>query len=283
MRSWLVLAALAVAVAALGAWVYLKPSALDANTHALATLKLAEVTRVHIERAGAAAPIVIERGPAGWHMSAPYAARADAGHVERLLAILEARSAVRYPATDLARYGLNAPLGMITANGITFAYGALNAMTREQYVLAGGAVYAIPVARAAALPREPEALLARTLFGPGESPVRFELPRFTMALEDGRWTSKPAVQDSGADERVAWVDNWRNASALKVARHDGRAPGSRVKVALKDGRVLEFGVLQEAPELVLLRADEGIQYHFVVEAARRLFAFPGAIVKPEAK
>lgn len=288
MRSWLTLAALCAAVAALGAWVYFKPAAIEVNTYAVSALNPKEVTRLRLERidqtqGDLAATIALERQDTGWRITAPFAARADAGQIERLLAVLEARSVARYPAVDLARYGLDRPQGRLTANDQVFAYGAVNAMTREQYLLAGGTVFAVPIALASAFPREPEALLARTLFAPGEAPVRIELPQFVMALEDGAWQLTPAASDTSADERNAWIDSWRNASALRARRHDGRAAPASARVMLKDGRALEFGLLQREPELVLLRTDEGIQYHFVAEIAKRLLLPPGGAPKPEPK
>jgi hypothetical protein len=37
-----------------------------------------------------------------------------------------------------------------------------------------------------------------------------------------------------------------------------------------------LGIVQRAPELVLVRQDEGVEYHFVAAVARRLLAPPGA-------
>ena len=277
MRSWLTLALLGAVVAALGAWVYFKPSARDADTHALSGLKSADVKRVRVERfdAGKPAPvIVLERQAAGWRMTAPVAARAEPGQVERLLGILDARAAARYPASGLDRYGLVQPQAKLTIEDQVFAYGAINTMTREQYVLTADAVYVVPIARSTTLPRDADALLARTLFAPGEVPVRFELPGFAMTLEDGTWKLAPGTEAS-ADERNAWVDGWRHATALRAALHDGSTPAATIRIALKDGRTLELGILQRDPDLVLLRADEGIQFHFIADAAKRLLSPPG--------
>jgi hypothetical protein len=277
MRSWLTLALLGAIVAALGAWAYFKPPALDADTHALSRLKAAAVKRVRVERfdGGKAAPaIVLERQAAGWRMIAPLAARAEAGQVERLLGILDARSAARYPAADLARYGLGEPQAKLTIDDQVIAYGAVNPMTREQYVLTLDAVYLVPIARSSTLPRGAEALLARALFAPGENPVRFELPGFAVTLEDGTWKVAPAGEAS-ADERNAWVDGWRHATAVRAARHDGRAPAATIRVRLKDGRTLELGILEREPDLVLVRTDENMQFHFLADAAKRLLSPPG--------
>src|SRR3982751_4672080 len=128
MRSWLSLGALFVIVLALGAWIYYKPSADRAATHALSALKSGDVKRIRFQRAAAAdsatatslssgraqAPagmtvIALDRRNDSWLMTAPLVARAEKFQVERMLSIVEARSSVRYAAADLSRYGLDTP------------------------------------------------------------------------------------------------------------------------------------------------------------------------------
>jgi hypothetical protein len=289
-RAWLSLAVLFVAVSALGGWLYHKPRVQNNGLHALSDVKPEQVDRIRIERRGPgassetsagppspAAPVLAElaRGADGWRVTAPFSARADSVQVERLLAILATRSAVRYPAADLARYGLLEPAVAVTLDDQTFSFGAINTISREQYVLTRGAVHAIALAQRHAPPREVDALISRLLFAPNESPVRFELPQFTGALTEGAWSFTPAPENVAADERNAWADAWRHAIALTAARDDGRTPVSNVIVQLKDGRKLELGVLQLEPELVLLRADEGVQYHFLPEVAKKMLSLPG--------
>jgi hypothetical protein len=285
-RSWLSLLALGLVVAALGAWIYQKPEAGESRTYALSATKPAAVTRVKLSRPGAdqasgaaANAIVLERHNGEWRMSEPYAARADAFQVERLISILEARSSVRYDAADAARFGLAAPMAVLETDGETFAYGAINPTTREQYVLAGGKVYVVPLNYAATLPRNVEALLSKKLFGAEEIPVRFDLPDFTVALEDGTWAVAPIASEAGPDERNTWVAAWREASALTVARHTGPAPEREISVVLKDGRTVTLGIAQAAPDVVLVRKDEGIAYQFFGGAGRKLLAPPGEKVR----
>ena len=296
MRSWISLAVLTLCVAALGAWVYYKPHSPGTESHALSELAAKDVKRIRVQRSGAAQPaadspqaaqpdaaqappaavsIELERHDEGWRMSAPYAARAETLQVERLLSILDARSGARFPASDLGRYGLAEPAVTVTLDGQSFSYGAVNTMTRELYVLTRDAVYAIPLAQRSAVPRDADALIARSLFAQGESPVALELPGVSASLKDGTWVLSPS-EGAGADERNAWVDAWHRATAVRAMRHDGRVPGDTVSVKLEDGRTLALGVLQREPELVLLRPDEGIQYHFFADTAKRLLTAPGA-------
>lgn len=291
MRSWVSLAVLCLAVAALGAWVYYKPAAPSSQSHALSELAPKDVKRIRVERSAAppggapsgsdlpasaqALAIELERHDDGWRMTAPFAARAESFQVERLLSILGARSSARFPATDLGRYGLAEPPVRVALDGESFGYGAVNTATREQYVLTRDAVYAIPLAQRNAVPRDADALIARSLFAERESPVAFELPGFTATLQDGNWIFTPSGEAS-ADERNAWVGAWRRASAVRAEKHDGRAAPATIKVTVADGRTLALAIVQREPELVLLRTDEGIQYHFFADTAKRLLTPPGA-------
>jgi hypothetical protein len=284
-RAWLSLAALAVVVAGLALWVHNKPAPGRSDTYALSPLEPKTVTRIRIERTAPAGldaargveAVVLKKHGAHWRMSAPVAARAEAFQVERLLAILGARSTVRYAASDRSRYGLDSPVAVLTLNDQTFAFGAINKTTAEQYVATGNDVFLVPLAIGAALPRTADALLARKLFAPNEAPVRFDLPGFTVALEEGTWAVAPPMADIGGDERNAWVDAWRQATAISVSRNAGNTTAQHeIKVQLKDGEPIVLRILLREPELALLRIDEGIEYRFVADVGRRMLAPPGA-------
>jgi hypothetical protein len=286
MRNWISLAVLFVAVAALGTWVYYRPQAPAMQSHALSELEPKDVERIRIERAGssasdetaaapgAAAAILVTRKADAWHLAEPFSARAEFSQVERLLNILSVHAPTRYAATELARYGLEGTPPKLTLNDQSFSFGAVNTMTREQYVLTRDHVYPIALAHRTALPRDANALVARSLFAPGEEPVHFELPGFTATLENGRWVIAPQTEDAGADARNAWVDGWRRASALQASQQSGSAAKENVTIRLKDGRTLALGILAREPELVLLRTDEGIEYHFIAAAAKRMLSPP---------
>jgi hypothetical protein len=292
MRSWATLLALFAAVLGLGLWVYYKGERQPDAAYALSALRAHDVKRVRFERPqrspgeGTGAPgttqepatssaVVLERTAADWRIVAPFPARADSFQVERMLSILDARSGARYRADDLPRYGLDRPLAVVTLQDQTFAYGAINTMTREQYVLTRDQVYLVPLAYVTGLPRDVDSLLAKQILGAGEAPARFELPGFSVTHADGRWTLSSASNDASADERHAWVDRWRHATALRTAR-SGAHPPVDIRVHLEDGRTIDFGIVQRDTELVLLRHDEGIEYHFPADAGRRLLSPPGA-------
>jgi hypothetical protein len=158
-RAWWLNLTLGAAVAGLALFVFLKPRP-DTAGHALTTLKAGAARSILIERPGASS-IVLARNADGWHMTAPLVAPADPARMQRLLAIAEARSAHRLAATDLARFELDRPQARLTIDGVSIAFGMLNPLTHEQYVLTGNAVYTVGFGYGTALPARPEDLIAR--------------------------------------------------------------------------------------------------------------------------
>jgi hypothetical protein len=269
-------------VAALGALVYLKPGDDAPAEHPLSQLKPSEVKSIRIERPGAAG-IALEKKADGWVITAPLAARADELRVQRLIEIVEAKSAHKLAAGGLERFELEQPAARVTLAGQTFSFGMVNAVTREQYVMAGDAVYAVNPRYGTALPADPFDLASRQLLGPGETPLRIELKEFTVEQRDGKWTLTPApAGESSQDELVRWVDGWRLASAIRVEPFVGGKPRPDIRIQLKNGGSFTLGILASEANLVLTRPDEKLQYHFRIDTAKRLLSPPGPTTRSEA-
>jgi len=267
--------ALAAAVVALGVFFYLGPGRDAAVEYPLSALKSREARSLRIERAGAA-PIVLDRKQDAWFISAPFAARADALRVQQLLTIVEARSAHRLPAADRGRFGLEQPEARIIVDGQPFSFGMVSDITREQYVMAGDAIYAVHPRFGAALPVNAIQMASRQLFGADESPVRIALRDFAVEQRDGKWTLAPSSGELSQDDLLRWVDEWRLASALHVEQRSAARTRDEVRIQLKNGGEFTLGVVSREPELVLARSDEKLQYRFRAELAKRLLSPPGA-------
>ncbi len=270
---WLNLALLA-AVVALALFAYFKPLKSEPE-HRLSTLKSADAQNIKIEIAGNQ-PVTLERAAAEWRLAAPLAARADDFQVQRLLEILDASSRDRFPATGLARFDLNEPYARVTVNRQTFSFGAVNPMSREQYVLTQDGIYLVALRYGAALPKSALQLVSKHLFAAAEAPVAFEFKEFRLAQQDGKWVMSPAAADSSQDDINRWVDEWRLATALAVQTMSNRKPLATVKVKLKDRSDVTLAVLQREPELVLARSDQKFEYQFAGDTAKRLLAPPAA-------
>jgi hypothetical protein len=273
-RTWINVA-LGAGVAALAAVVWLGPGRQGAD-YLLSGFKAGEVKAIRVEKAGREIA-QLARGADGWRLVQPFSARADATQVQKLTAILDAKTTDKLAATGLARYDLDPPFAKLTIDGQAFSFGSLNPVVGAQYVLTNNAIYLLPPRYAAAIPDEAPALASKQLFAASEAPTAIALPNFRVESQDGKWALLPARGDPlSQDDLARWVDEWRLASALAV----GGAPQMRakeiVRVTLKDGRVVELDILQREPDLVLARRDEMLTYRIAQAAGQRMLAPPAA-------
>jgi hypothetical protein len=278
-HAWLNLA-LIVAVAALALFAYYKPQKSEPQL-ALSTLKPADATAIKIEFTGTP-PVTLARAGADWNITTPLAARADSAQVQRLLGILEATAKDRLPAIGVARYDLNEPLARVTVNQQTFAFGGINEMSREQYVLTQDSIYPVSIRYGALLPKSAYELVSRQIFGADEAPIAFRFNDFSLVQQDGKWQLTPPATDLSADDITRWIDEWRLASALGVLPASNRKPLSVIRVTLKSGGEITLGILQREPQLVLARSDRPFDYQLSGEQAKRLLAPPAAAPAPAA-
>ncbi len=268
---------LAVLVAAAGAWLWLRPAAPTAEPDfPVSSLKAAEVKSLRLELSGAP-PVVLERTARGWRQSAPVAARTDELRVERLLGLLSARSKTRLPARDLERFDLQSPVARLVADGQAFAFGAVNTITNEQYLLAGEHVFLVQPIHGYSLPPPGETLASKLLLGEDEVPAAFELPGRRIGKRDGKWQmDAPSVEAAtlSQDDYLRWAERWRYASSLATVAAPPQPRGERIAIVLEDGRRIELLAREESGGFMLVRTDEKLEYRFAADLRARLLGGP---------
>lgn len=248
-RANVVLAAM---VGALALLLSVAPAREPAPEHALSAMRPAQARSVRLERRGVP-PIPRERSSAGWRLVAPFAERAEELAVGWLLAILEAKSAQRFPADNPARFALE-------VDGQRFVSDILSEVARAQYVATGDAVHAVGPRYGALLPIEPAALASRALFGPDEIVLRIEFAGFAVAQRDGRWVVTPARADATESDIARWLEGWRRATA--------------VRVELAGGARRALGMLARDPEFVLVRSAKKLRSVPPAARGRQLLSPP---------
>lgn len=286
---WLVNILLLAVVAALATYALYGRHTDDMPLEPIAQLAPSVVHRIEIKAAGAD-PIELARESDTWFVTRPVRARANLTQVERLLDLLAVRGRDRMPARDLENFDLDHPALRVQFDEVLIAFGTVNPLTQDQYVLVGDAVYMIPGHHRSAVPDRVERVLTHALLRKDEKPVSFAFPGFSVERVDGRWTRRPEA--SGAmlsqDDFHRWVDEWRFASSLLTQRASGNAAAEHVSVTLEDGRTVRFGIVQKEPEFILTREDEQLTFYFPQDTRRRLLAGPapipaaGAALAPDA-
>jgi len=241
----------------------------------LTALTPESVTTIRLQRPKQA-DIVLEKKHDTWQLTAPREARANGFRVNELTRLAATPVKTRFPANaaELEKYGLASPLATAVLNDAEIRFGAMHPLSQELYVLHAGQVQLVPatVMRTVLTPLDdwfhPGLLADKTRI------VSLQLPGFRLTQnEQGAWVRTPARANLSSDRINRFVDEWRYARALSVTSASGKRAAERIAITVADGektRVLEFGVLSRKPELVLVRIDEQLEYHFPADAVARL-------------
>ena len=279
-KRWLLNLVMLALVAGLVAFLYLRPKAkIDAPLqHEVSNLKLADFTQVKVEFP-AQAPTSFVKIDGLWRMTSPYKTRADQISVQRILAIIAAKSLEKFPNTDLTKFGLDNPqlkLKLTKSTGDeVFSFGTFNSVTEEQYVGYNNAVYLLPGSYAEAATTQAIELIDKTPLTKNEIKqiAGFDLSKLeqwqanalNIDLYDGNWKTNDTKAKITQNEMNEWLDfSWKQAQAKQVELYlpDRKVAYPSFDVKLKDGKKVHFDKISEAPDLLLGRPDEGIMYHF---------------------
>ena len=279
-NRWLLNLIMLALVAGLVAFLYLRPHAntAEAALYEVTTLKLADFNSIKVEFP-TQAPTTFEKVDGLWRMTAPYKTRADQLSVQRILSIIAAKSADKFAASDLEKFGLNNPQLRLKLSGASgaeeFIFGTFNTVTDNQYVAYKDGVYLLPSNYAEAAATQATELIDKTPLSTGDakqiSGINFarleqwEESAMTVDLADGKWKTNITKAKITQNEMNEWLDfSWKQAQAKKVELYkpDRKITYPSLEIKLIDGKIIHFDKIQESPDLLLGRPDEGILYHF---------------------
>ena len=279
-QRWILNLLLLALVAGIAIFLHLKPQEkAETARFEVSSLKMADFDSVKVE-VPAKAPTIFERQDGYWMMRKPYSARADQMSVQRVLSIIAATTATRLPLQDAAKYGLDQPVVRLTLSGRqgehVFTFGTYNPVTEEQYVGYAGHVFLLPGQYSEAAATQSIEMIDKTPLSPDE---RKQLAGFNLAhLEqwednalkvelatDGKWTISDPKAKPTQNDMNEWMDfSWKQAQATSVEVYtpDRKQSYPSFEVLLRNGKKVHFDKMQESPEYLLARPEEGIIYHF---------------------
>ncbi|MEQ1601676.1 MAG: DUF4340 domain-containing protein [Methylophilaceae bacterium] len=287
---WLSNLVLLILVAGLGAYFLLRPAPVERaqKKHEISALKLASFNKIRVEFPSKA-PLVFEKINNYWRMMQPQPARADQMLVQRLLSIVAATSTEKFPATDLARFGLDSPRLKLKLDNEEFLFGNFNPVSSEQYMLYKNAVYLLPYTYAEVASVQPVEFIDKNPLAQSEKIAGFDFSHLEQWQESllqvdlvkGKWISSANAKLSQNDMNEWFEGNWKNVSVISVEPYtpNHRIVSPSFEVKLADGRKVHFDKLQESPEVILGRPDEGLSYHLPADAGFALLNPPVSIAK----
>jgi hypothetical protein len=282
---WLINLVLLAIVGAIATFLHLRPQQgeIKEESYEVSQLKLADFKQIKVEFP-TQAPLSFEKANGLWGMTSPYKSRADQMGVQRILSIIAAKSKVKLPNTDPAKYGLDNPqikLKLTNDSGVhEFVFGTFNPVTEEQYVAYQDAVYLLPVSYSEAATIQSIELVDKSPLSVDEIRQvigldlgrleQWEEIRLNLAIDaNGKWQVSAPKAKPSQDELNEWLDyNWKQARATSVEFYtpNRKATYPSFEVKLKNGKSVHFDKMQESPEYLLAKPDEGVIYHFPNDA-----------------
>jgi hypothetical protein len=282
-KRWLLNLVMFCVVAGLVAFLYLRPKqdAEQSDTYEISNYKLAEFNAISVEFPTKAA-VTFEKVNGLWRLTAPYKTRADQPSVQRILAIIAAKTESKIVSTDLEKFGLNNPsiklkLFRDQNNVEEFLFGTHNPVTDEQYVSHKNVIYLLPNNYAEAASTQVIEMVDKAPLKPTEKVAGFDFShleqweesRLQVDLVDGNWKVSIANAKPQQNELNEWLDySWIHnlAKSVEFYTPDRKATYPSFEVKMADGSKVHFDKIQESPEMILARPDEGIMYHFPPDA-----------------
>ena len=224
--------------------------------------------------------ILLKKQQGKWLLLAPLHARVSQAKLRNLVALAGATSELQLPAIsdNLKKFGLATPKAQIWLNDEEIRVGMQHPFKNARYVLYKNTVQLVPAHHFAPGSYRYVNLLDTRLLGDEGRLVALELPHFKLRLNGQTWELQPKNNEITADRINAFVDEWRYARAFAVERYSGKPVHDHIRLVFdkadktttgKRGE-LELGILSYTPELVLYRADEGLEYRFTEDTANRL-------------
>lgn len=283
-KRWLVNLILLSLVAGLAAFLYLRPKEVVVQSAKveLTQFKLADFTGISIEHP-TKAPVTLAKIDGNWRLTAPYKTRADKETAARIISIIAAKSQVKVAITpetraDLDKFGLNNPklkLKLIRpdATFAEFDFGEHNTITDEQYVLHNNTVYLIANVYQEIAITQPIELIDKSPIKPTEKIAGFDFShlevwtdsKMNLDLVAGQWkvnvpNAKPTQAEVDEWLEFSWIKN--PAQSVDFYPTSSRETYASFEVKMADGTKVHFDRIQESPEVILGRPDEGLVYQY---------------------
>lgn len=240
----------------------------------LSQLTVNEIKHISVEKDDKVS-IVLDKLNDGWHISQPYQMPANEFRVQSLLQLTIEKSYAQYPANehDLKKFKLDKPQIRVHLGDLTVSFGDTEPLTLHRYVLANNTIHLVDDNIYHQVIRNAVSFISNDLLPNDKEIVALATENFQLHRKDTDkpWVITPAASTASADTINELLDEWRHAQALDVQTYVGEKPAQKVSIKFNKGDTIQFDILSKQPELVLGRADIGIEYHLTGDSYKKLF------------
>ncbi|MEK9771396.1 MAG: DUF4340 domain-containing protein [Nitrosomonadales bacterium] len=212
-----------------------------------------------------------------WYQTKPFQTRADQKSVLKLLSIFAAKSNEKLDSLQLEKYGLDKPVMKITFikqnDRKVFTFGSYNPVTEQQYVLFENNIFILDGVYSEIASYAPVELIDKKPLATFEKIKRYDFSRLEQWQEnflqlvnnDDQWSAEGKKINFDSSNLMEWfLETWNSTMAKSVEpyKFDARIGYKSFDIFLEDNKKITFYRIQESPEMLLYRNDEGLLYHF---------------------
>lgn len=261
---------LLVLVAGLAAIVFFDPEVEEAKAVHLADLDENNLTKMTLENKES---IVFELRQGHWWLTQPILAPANEIKARQLLDIAMVESLAQYPleTQDLAKFELDKPKVKLTLGHVKLLFGGFDPIDMRRYVQVNDTLHLVNDDFSHHLNASSIDFIDKKLLPEEVTPNEIVAPDFKAKLgENGQWAVEPPVED--ASGMADLLHSWQSARGIEIKKIEPPLKGDTVHIGFINYPSIDFTILQKEPELILARADWGLQYLLAGESAKQLLS-----------
>jgi hypothetical protein len=267
-------------------WLSQREQPAEQQTSTLSSLDTEAVELIQIERDGKV-NLRLERQQSQWVLTEPFNARANPTRINLLLSLLKAPVHGEFQPMDQAaldQFGLSNPDVILSMNSEQFAFGGVESLSENRYVLHQGMIFLVQDDVTPLLTASAGSFVDNRLIPETSRISRLSLPAspnaditMTLTLQNGQWQS-----DSGelsADTIKTLVDSWQHAYAMQVSYLDqdqlNALTEPQIQIWLDDkAKPMQLVLRQSGETLHLINPAQRLQYDFPLALQSQLLPLP---------
>lgn len=252
-----------------------QPAQQQAST--LSSLDTEAIELIQIARDGKV-NLRLERQQNHWILTEPFNARANPTRINLLLSLLKAPVHGEFQPMDqsaLDQFGLSNPDVILSMNNEQFAFGGVESISENRYVLHQGMIFLVQDDVTPLLTASAGSFVDNRLIPESSQLTRLTLPaedegrKASFSLLEGEWHSDNSELSTDAIKTLA--DSWQHAYAMQVRY----LPDAELS-ALTEPQI-ELWLSEQAEPIQLLMRQSGQTLHLINPALRLQYDFPLAM------
>jgi len=233
------------------------------------------VNRISISREGLAYIRLHKQSDGMWRMLEPYTVAANETAINKLLELPDATSHAQFSAQgrELGSYGLAPEKASLEFNATRYLFGDIEHINKRRYVMHGSTIHLTTDLFYHQLRTAPEHFVSGKLIETGMTITALDLPGLILnQTAQGEWAASgtQTENESSADAITSLLDHWRHKQVTLVEPAAQHSSTDIARITFADNSVVEYAIVKTDTELLLVRDDLNLQYHFPVAQASHL-------------